>query len=408
MKRVMLTFAIALCLGALVGYFSRSSARQAREMETKRSVREERAEVKEWSGDDLLKLTADGMRENREKGNGPLTDRLADWSTDELRAALEESVKSPDAMFRNTPGSRVEYALMAEWMKRDHEAAVAWFEGVESDYARARMALTITGAWPKEDAMAGLDFYMKHRALHGQWQPFSLHANVFNQAAASGPAALEEVLRRYGKEMIHLNSQIDLAFPEGFDFRTLVAGEEFKKLEKRGQISPLVSEWSDRDPAGAFSWMMEQGGMERASSMAGMYGKEPEQRLKWLGGEMSGWSAEQREELAESALSSWRSKPEALKYLAEGVKDPALAEELRVHSIQAIYYQGRAQQALEVLGGIPDPARRIELLLTTERAAGGGDAPPLSAAGEHTMRTLLPEWNATPEQIETIIQRFKQ
>jgi len=406
MRRVVVIFLIALGVGGVAGYFSRSEAKVAREVEVKRSVREERV-ARDWSGDDLLKLTADGIREMR-KDSSPLSRKLADWTTDEIRAALEESVRSPDSIFRSTPGSSVEYALMAEWMKRNHEEAVAWFETVESDYAKARLALTITGEWPKENAMAGLDFYLSHRALHGQWRPHSLHANVFNQAAAIGPAALEAVLRRYGEENIHAHSTLELEFPAGFDFRTLAAGEEFQKLEKRGGSTPLIRVWSEKDPAGAFSWMMERGGMEKASSMATTYGKDPEQRLKWLGGEMSTWSAEQRKELADHALLSWSMKPEALKYLAEGVKDPAQAEELRAYSIQAIY-EGWATRAMPVLGDIPDPSRRIELLLAAE------PSPVLDkdrdrafpAVGEAVMRNTLREWNATPEQIETIIQRFK-
>jgi len=408
MKRLLLTFVIALGVGGVASYFSRSSARQVREVETKRALREEAGGAREWSGDDLVRATQERMK-NQQGGNSPLARQLAEWSTDEIRAALEESVRSPDSIFRVTPGARVEYELILEWMKRDHEAAAAWLETVESDYAKARLVPMIIGAWPKEDAMAGLDFFIKHRKP-GSAENFSLYAKAFNQAAASGPKAVDAVLSRFLGEHLLLYEHINLEFPAGFDFRTLVAGDEFGKLEARGQSLPLQREWSDQDPAGAFSWLMEKGGIAKAWDMAGMYGEEAGlQRLKWLGGEMNKWSAEQRKELADHALLSWSSEPEALKYLAQGMKNPALAEELRIHSIQAIY-EGKAKQAMRVLGDIPDPSRRIELLLAAERSPvleNEGASISFPAAGEASMRSTLREWNATEAQIDTIIQRFK-
>jgi len=68
---------------------------------------------------------------------------------------------------------------------------------------------------------------------------------------------------------------------------------------------------------------------------------------------------------------------------------------------------------LKVLGTIPDPARRIELLMGTEAQAETGSsedrrAVKLGFQGELTLRTKLREWNATEAQVETIIQQFKK
>lgn len=404
MRRVVVIFLIALGVGGIAGYFSRSSAKVVREVEMKRSVREEAPAEKSWGAEDFLKASM---------GNRVLTDQLSDWSIDELRAALDGSARSPDAFFEMTLGSAVERALLAEWMRRDFEGALGWFEALESDYVKARLLSTLSGGWPKERGLEGIDFVLNHRELYfpnGRASPWQILATGISKAAEGGPAAVNEVLRRLRENDGDLDSLGRLDFPPGFDFHTFIGGDEFAHVYEEKKGFRFAEAWSLEDPEGAIGWLLGQHGVKAISPLAtATKDGKSERRLRWLAGEMSNWSVEDQDEFLNQAASQWFRAPEAPLLMAESAKDPAMAEKIRATGIQSMY-RGSVGSGLKLLGAIPEPARRIELLMEAEPQArrAEGDPGRLGPQGEITLRAKLREWNATEAQTETIIQRFKK
>ena len=410
MKRILLTIAIPLSVGTLAGYFSYSSAKQIPEVEMKRSVREESGAAEVWSADDFLKASMERAAKARQKGHTGLTDQLADWSTEEIRAALEESVKSPDALFQMTLGARVEDALLAEWMRRDFDGAIGWFEALGSDYVKQRMLPALSQHWPKERGQEAIDFALRYRGLHGWNSPGRFFSTGVSKAAEGGPAAVNEVLRRLRENGVEMSEVRELEFPAGFDFRTFIGGKEFAHLKENRRGFAFAEAWSFQDPEGACRWLKEEGGGIPAliSLAAWEDDGSAAPRLRWLGGELSNWSEKEQDEFfRQGALRQLFRDPDAQITMAEGAKDPAMAERIRKMGIQAMD-EGAVGPGLRVLVSIPDPARRIELLMEVEPKTDSGNqmAERLYPQNEITLRAKLREWNATEAQTETILERF--
>lgn len=407
---MVIIFVITLGAGVVAGYLSRSSARVVREQETKRSVREANGAGEVWGAEDFVKASVERMRAARQKGNSYLTNELADWSTDEIRAALEASAKSADALYEVTLGRSVESSLMAEWMRRDFDGAMGWFEGQDSDYVKKRMLPLLSQQWPKERGLEAIDFALRYRGLHGWNSPGRFFSTGLNKAAEGGPAAVNEVLRRLRENGVEMSEVRELEFPPGFDFRTFIGGEEFAHLKENRRGFAFAEAWSFQDPEGACRWLKEEGGGIPAliSLAAWEDDGSAAPRLRWLGGELSNWSEKEQDEFfRQGALRQLFRDPDAQITMAEGAKDPAMAERIRKMGIQAMY-EGAVGPGLRVLGSIPDPARRIELLMEVEPKTDSGNqmAERLYPQNEITLRAKLREWNATEAQTETILERF--
>ena len=111
----------------------------------------------------------DFLRALREKASdglaNPLAEELADWSTAEIRAALEESLKSPACRMPGDPASRLPHFLMGAWIQRDFAAARAWFESLDPGKAKEQMASAMAIHWPRD--RGGEAPWVLHRTFIG-------------------------------------------------------------------------------------------------------------------------------------------------------------------------------------------------------------------------------------------------
>ena len=97
--------------------------------------------------------------------------------------------------------------------------------------------------------------------------------------------------------------------------------------------------------------------------------------------------------------------PDSLAALAAGAKDPGTADEVRAMGIQGIYW-GKTADVLPLLEAM-EPARRIDALSNASPLRHGGFRAAFGPADEEILRSKLVEWQAKPDQIETIVGRFK-
>ncbi|MES2440905.1 MAG: hypothetical protein V4584_17700 [Verrucomicrobiota bacterium] len=345
----------------------------------------------------------------KQPGYHPLEEKLADWTDGELIAALNASLTDPDFALMSGAASGLDGFLLGEWMKRDFDAALAWYEKLESRSAKSRLAVQLCIFWPKEQAEQGFAFHQANRELFDAAVGAPLLTNAFDRMAEKGPAALEKLLRVIREDGVGLKFENPVRFPEGFDFSTLVRGDEFKAVWDRGNADFLIKAWYAQDREKAFNWLVENHGAKSLGTITTFHGGDVLQDLQWMGGKFEGLDAEQRADFTGDLEQRWIMNPSDFATFIQAIKDPSVLDEARTMGVQTLF-AGNGAHFMPMLEAIEDPARRIKLLEHAEPAAFFSLRPDLrrfDAASETLLRRNLAEWNATDGQIDTIISRFK-
>lgn len=89
-----------------------------------------------------------------------------------------------------------------------------------------------------------------------------------------------------------------------------------------------------------------------------------------------------------------------------GIGEREVAEDLRASCAEWLF-TGEVVGALEVLGGLPDPARRLQALEDFD----AGEArrfSRMSPGDVEILRARLEEWTATPEQVESLVNKYQR
>lgn len=361
------------------------------------------------------KVTLSGLLEKERERvakypSGSLELLLADWTGEEVAAAFRESVRSPAGLFASEIEDSLANRLFAEWLRRDFDAALAWFKEEGSRSLKQGMVRNLSEAWPKERSEEGLALAVASPDLFPSTRVWGLFGKILGSRAAQGPQAVEDFLRTLRGAGIEPRFDLTVPLPDGFDFRTLSEGPEFARLYQTGKAEAIMRAWSGQNGDEAFDWLIESHGPAALKSLVDSADLESQDYLKWLGGKMTDLDPTQRQEFYDSVLGRWVQIPEDMRTFADGMKDPQLQEEVRQLSIQAIY-AGNVRGAFLFLDAVEDPARRLEMLEAAEPARLFTEKPYFrgyNQSDEALLVKKLTEWNATPEQIQTILERFKK
>lgn len=408
MNKQTLTFLAALAVGLPVGWYSGSSPAAQVSAPVTSAVKQEKSRRNEPV------VLSDLLKREKERQlrypPGTLQGLLENWSDEEVAAAFRESIKSPAGRFASEAGDSISNLLYVEWLRRDFDGALDWFQAEPSPSLKETLVYYLSKAWPAERSEEGLAFATANPDLFPINRVWSLFGTILTSRAAQGPQAVEDYFRALRQAGIKPRFDTSVSIPDGFDFRTLSEGPEFSELYQSKNAAAIVRAWSDRDPDGVFDWLVEDRGPAALRALVDAADGSAEERIPWMGGKMADLTPEQRQEFYASMLGQWVQMPDSMRKFTSGMKDPALKDEMDRLSLQMIY-SGNTHGAFHFLDAMEDPARRIELLETADPHRLFTESPYFKGYGPSVEKQLvekLKSWNATPDQIQTIVERFKR
>ncbi len=362
-----------------------------------------------WTTGDFLASARKQSLQAKQPGFNPLAEKLADWTDEEIIAALNASLHDPDFALPSGAASGLDGLLLGEWMQRDLDAAIAWFDRLESVSTKSRLASALSYRWPADKSEQGLAFVLANRVLFPETTAWSILTKVLEGRAKQGPAAVENFLRTLREEKIEFSSEAPGHFPDHFDFATLANGDEFQQLWESGDAKPLILAWHSQNRDQAFDWLVENHGVKSLAAIASLADGDVLGNAKWLGGKVEALDAKQRGEFLEEMRETWTVHPTNLVAFAEGIADPGVLAEARLLGVQSVF-AGQTHQMMPLLESIEDPAERIAILENARPSALFSRYPDyrrFDVSNESFLRRKLAEWHASDARIESIISRFK-
>ena len=355
-----------------------------------------------WTTADFLQSARDLDSRMKQPGFNPLAEKVADWTDQEIIAALNASLTDPECILFGGAGEGLVTQLFGEWMRRDLAAAIAWFDRLEPPGVKTRFIWPIMSNWPAEENEKGLAFILTNKNILPLADGGPILTRAFEERAEKGAAAVIDLLKTSRERNIQIATGYLIQFPYGFDFPALMGSPEFQILWEEKKASLFLHGWFAKDWDAAFEWMLEKNGAASLSEIH-LWGADE----KWLGAKFEALDAGQRGEVLEAKTRQWINHPDALVTFAQGIQDPVILEEACQAAIQ-IFYSGKTHQVMPVIESIADPARRIEILENAPAKTPNGRArSEFSAIDESLLRKKLAEWQATDAQVESIIFRFK-
>jgi hypothetical protein len=362
-----------------------------------------------WTPAEIQARAREILLKARNSTQGPFAEMLAKWTAAELRAALDECLKDPNYILEDGGGAPIMDALFGEWMKRDLNAAISWFDSIQIQTVQIRMLGNLSYRWPAEQAARGLEFVIAHKDHFTYNSPWSILEKNFVASAKGGPQALGKLLERIADEDLKLDFGNSAKVPAGFDFGTFVTTAGFLRTQDESAISGLLVNWMTQDREAAFDWFLANG---RAAKLLDQLPEERSQELDyltWLGGKLNALDPTQCEKLFAFGEFVWASDPSAALSFASKIEEPALRHKVHEQAAQVIL-RGDVGTAITHLEAIADPARRIEIL--TALKVGNPAVPdfvrsPVGDQDAELLRTKLRDWHASDSQIEAVLKKIQ-
>ena len=367
---------------------------------------EKEAPPPKWGKADFLKSSRELMAAIKAGTYDPYAEVFAPWSDDELREALNQSLTHPDCVLQFGGGRGTASALFRELLKRDFDAALAWFDSLPTTTARSRFAWTIGPAWPVARAEEGMAFLKSHRDIYSGSSGWAFLARGMEAAALKGPSVLNDFLLTLREEKFDLDFGNPIKFPEGFDFPALLELDEARQLDRKAVGKSFVRAWVEQDRDGAFKWLLANRGAGSLGLSPWAAGADSAGSIAWLGKQFEAMDSAQQAEYVAGSLDEWPGQLAHLKTFARDVKSPETLDKIRGIAVQSIY-AGAGEQGMEALALLGSPEESLQVLETVGRADSVKDRRPLDPRREAVLRKKLAAWNASEERIEAIIARFK-
>lgn len=361
---------------------------------------------------DLIRLSRETMEKMLTPGTSIYSEELAGWSVDEIRAALNEALSNKEFLLDSSVASGLANNLLAEWMKRDCDGALQWYLTIAPPAIRMKMALSLSRNWPPDQPEKGLAFLKAHQELLPGGQGWAIIILNIVSRAKTGPAEVGSLLAELREAKIGLTFLNPITFPPNFDFPTLMAHPEMQgQKDKPIFNATLLQAWKAQNRDEAFDWLLKNWGLNALyvkqfySSIEGVNKDD----LEWLGERYQNLDPSQRSKVVSIMSSNWIRSPEIATSFIAGIRDPQIANEARELGVQLIF-TGRIRDAVPFLAGISDPAKRLFILENAQpqgEVADNSSMRKFTPADEALLRKNLSEWNATAEQTEAIISKFK-
>jgi hypothetical protein len=355
-------------------------------------------------------------------GSGPAdsfhTKELENWTPEELRASLAEGLGDP-GLLREGPARRAMLALLGEWTKRDPDAAWAWLSGLPAGPVRSRLGGAIAEQWPLARAEEGLELVIADVENFKVWG-VSFYVGLLHKAVESaakrGPLAADELISRAYKSGLQ-SPGTGLVFPPGFDFAGFIrAPFTAGTLSHQGIPSSYATEaWlrADADAAipGIVALDRQQGRAPGFHLFNSMRHANEEQSRK-VGVALGKLPPErQREILTSGGMNVFLGETPVLRAFVEVLPDPSLRAEASLAAAGRLFRRDLGE-ALKFIDAGSDPAERVANLEAQMAAPAGtprySSDSSLDSSAEKQLRETLASWNASPEQVERIVEGLKR
>lgn len=403
-----LLFLAYLALGVLGGWISiKSASPKKRSPATSTShskLRDDRKPAASWKGEDFYQAALKRTAYLKDPAYTPLVEILADWTDDEIRSVLDESLKDPDTLTRGGGSAGM---LLREYIRRNHDAALHWFEEIPAIHQK-NLFMTLSHAWPPERALEGLEFLRQNKTLfaEGGSSPWSILAKSIAKKADSGPEVVIVFLREIREEGFSLQFGNTIAYPSGFDFGAMLDSEDFKDPRIENLRSSALASWRSQSMEAALEWVISHGDKRDLLALAS-YREDwtPEMRTSLIGS-LNRTTPDQRELLLKSKANEWTEPGRDASIWIEQAPTPELKQEFRTLASQGLY-TGKPNAALSVIEAIPQIEDRLRFLETLQPSLYLRSTAPLKPENQKILHAKLIEWNVDSNRATAIIDRFK-
>jgi hypothetical protein len=407
-KQGALLFALSLLAGVVVGWLGKNEVPKSAAARSSGTTREAGAASPKWEQRDFIAAFLAPHNRNGSR----YAEALSDWSVEELRSALDECMHGPEATL-SLVRLDIFPQLMGNWMKREPDAVLAWFDGIDPPVLRRRVAYHLASLWPVERADEGFAYFLAHRDLFDP-DSTTFQDKVIRARANEGPDAVFAALQQFHAEKV-LAPDVKFELPDGFDFASLLARDLDALVTDKEQARAdsgyrnlfrelLILSWYAQDREQAFDWLLKEQGVDGLEVIS--TSTEKEDHFKWLSGKIAELAPEQQDEFLATNREKWLYEMGNLLSFAAGTTDPALRKKLEAFAVDGVAY-GNIEPTLAVIAANPDLGRRLEILEQTPIGPRPDKRRSSFYDGEY-LRKTLGEWGAEPARIDAIIARFQQ
>lgn len=371
------------------------------------SVAEDKAAVRS------LRTPADFAEWARSAAKEEPGQSFAGWSNEELKAALDEGITKP---FFGTNQLALRL-LLAEWTRREPDAAWQWLLALRSESTRTQLSTSIASAWPRERGAEGLEMALAHPEIFASGrimtsQPLVQKALEF--AARSGPDAVEEMLVKIAGGGLQFG-WMPFQFPQGFDFDALSRKPEMLRLLSESKALFATRSWMKADPEAAFSRLLEIN--REAKSPLGnaltpiltAFGDNQEVlgHAQWIAKRLGELDEAEQRQIGTAFARRVHLRPAVLREFLLAMPEGEARDEAALVATRNVSLEVGA--SIGYLDAVTDPAARIEALqtlLSTKGLRWGYDLS--SAELEKLLQEKLGAWNASTEQTAELLRMAKE
>ncbi len=365
--------------------------------------------------EDLVHSLNQRLGKPGEPGKDPLMLVLADWTDEEIRTALDESMLHPELMLGAGHSAGVTHNLFRLLIGRDFAAASAWFAALPQDRQNA-LSATLLWNWPADRPEEGLRFIRENRGLSIGRDQHILNINL-TAAASRGSGHMLSFMRRLkeegyggGFETIYaVNAGVIAAvsFPRGFDFPGFLSSLEVNFTPQGGGAQgAALRAWKEQDRDAAFQWLLENHGA-KVLQMAENPWDFTDGTSTWFSGKLAALQPAQRAEYLGGRLRSWTQDPGYARRLLQASSGTPVHQEILRHAVQGIFY-GKYRDTLDLVSGLPDPGERLRFLENLQAMEQEEGFYMDTMQGEEAiLRGKLHSWGADDVRAEAILTRLK-
>jgi hypothetical protein len=293
--------------------------------------------------------------------------------------------------------------LIADWAGKDLDGALAWARGLENPKQREVGLVSIAAKVAKTDPKAAFEIYAELDEVTTEAGKYLsvMMRTLYNDAAKQGVEAILDVVSRTPLNKTRSGERIEISYPEGTDFKSLMDGllaiatPEGKPFEPS---NPLGS-WGLKDSDAAFAYITLRTSEGQRLELDGMVYELGEkwgtvEAKRWMGTKLASLNpAEQWALLSEGNLLN---SPGILRsYIAE-MPTAEAADDFRYQVIK-FSADRKFHPGYEILNDVPDVQERVAMI---ERLRDVKD--------DRGIRMFLKNWEIPVDRIDRIVKTVAQ
>ena len=365
-------------------------------------MRNARASTPPMTPDQLLAEARRLVETPNKSRRTTLDETIADWTDEEVIAALELAAKEPDLLLEQDSFAG---DLMRAFSKRNPQTAMKWALDQPLLVKRKFAGLVLSALLPTraEEAYA---LARTHPDIFEGKVPTNVVRALVTSSAQQGAevfvASLKDLMADGSAPFMEFPKEV----PEGFDFAAAMDSPDFKPLVSQKLKSSMLSAWMAEDRDAAFQWVLENDGARKLDQLRDSRWSYAELKghVRWMAEKVEAMPEEQWRDVVLSSRISFNNTQGHANLWLESLRDPTKKEAFRDAAAGGIFYghQNSVEVGLKALDGLPDAPARIDRLEALSQSFSGIRIPP-NADAEKLLREKLEQWGADPQRTETII-----